>query len=267
MMNPDTTIPSAVPTAARLSGKVAVVTGAGQGVGRGIALALAESGAAVLLVGRTMAKLERVAEEIRVAGGSASCLALDITEDAAAETIIDGAVAWAGAVDILVNNANVAMPRPLQDYSDDDFRVAFEAGPRASLSLMKRARPVMAARGGGVVINLVSSAGVRWNAGGYGVYAAVKEAIRSLTRAAAYEWGAEGIRALNVAPHAHSPGLDWWMRRNPEEAEQFVAAIPAGRVGDPVADIGRAVAWLCTDEASYLTGATIPLDGGQSRWG
>ena len=82
-----------------------------------------------------------------------------------------------------------------------------------------------------------------------------------------YEWAAEGIRALNVAPHAHSPGLDWWMENNPEEAAEFVAGIPAGRVGDPLADIGRPVAWLCSGEASYLSGATIPLDGGQSRWG
>lgn len=253
--------------AARLSGKVAVVTGAGQGVGRGIALALAESGAAVVLVGRTLRTLESVAEEIRATGGTADSLVVDITDDTAAESIIATAVRWLGSVDILVNNANLAEPMPLDEYSDAAFRTAFEAGPRASLSLMKQARPYMVARGGGVVINLVSSAAVRWDAADYGVYAAVKEAIRALTRAAACEWGADGIRALAVAPHAHSSGLDWWMRHNPEEAEQFIAGIPAGRVGDPVADIGRPVAWLCTAEASYLTGVTIPLDGGQSRWG
>ncbi|MEV8222276.1 hypothetical protein DQ226_09135 [Dietzia maris] len=147
--------------AARLSGKVAVVTGAGQGVGRGIALALAESGAAVV---------------------------------------------------------PLAEPMPLDEYSDAAFRTA-------------------------------------------------REAIRSLTRASACEWGPDGIRALAVAPHAHSPGLDWWMRHNREEAEQFIARVPAGRVSDHVADIGRPVAWLCTAEASYLTGVTIPLDGGQTRWG
>ena len=161
----------------------------------------------------------------------------------------------------------MAMPLPLSDYPDDDFRTAFEGGPRVTLSLMKLARPEMAKRGGGTVINLVTSAAVRWDAANYGIYAAVKEAVRALTRAAAYEWAADGIRALNVAPHAHSPGLDWWMDNNPEEAAEFIAGIPAGRVGDPVADIGRPVAWLCSAEASYLTGATIPLDGGQSRWG
>jgi NAD(P)-dependent dehydrogenase (short-subunit alcohol dehydrogenase family) len=251
----------------RLAGKAAIVTGGGQGVGRGISLGLAESGAAVLLVGRRMHKLERVAEEIRSAGGTAECLAADIVTDGAPEQIIATAVERLGGVDILVNNANMAMPLPLSDYPDDDFRKAFEGGPRVSLTLMKLARPEMAQRGGGTIINLVTSAAVRWDAANYGIYSAVKEAVRALTRAAAYEWAAEGIRALNVAPHAHSPGLDWWMENNPEEAAEFVAGIPAGRVGDPLADIGRPVAWLCSGEASYLSGATIPLDGGQSRWG
>lgn len=262
---PQDTVPQE--TSTRLAGKVAIVTGGGQGVGRGISLGLAESGAAVVLVGRTMAKLEGVAEEIRSAGGTAECVAADIIADGAPETIISTAVERLGGVDILVNNANMTRPIPLSDYSDDDFRTGFEAGPRVSLSLMKLARPLMAQRNGGVVINLVTSAAVRWDPSNYGVYGAVKEAMRALTRAAAYEWAGDGIRALNVAPHAYSPALDRWVENNPEEAAAFVAGIPAGRVGDPVADIGRPVAWLCSAEASYLTGATIPLDGGQSRWG
>ena len=264
---PDASAQSGADRDNRLAGKAAIVTGGGQGVGRGISLGLAESGAAVLLVGRRMHKLERVAEEIRSAGGTAECLAADIVTDGAPEQIIATAVERLGGVDILVNNANMAMPLPLSDYPDDEFRKAFEGGPRVSLTLMKLARPEMAKRGGGTIINLVTSAAVRWDAANYGIYSAVKEAVRALTRAAAYEWAAEGIRALNVAPHAHSPGLDWWMENNPEEAAEFVAGIPAGRVGDPLADIGRPVAWLCSGEASYLSGATIPLDGGQSSWG
>ncbi|QGW25643.1 MULTISPECIES: SDR family NAD(P)-dependent oxidoreductase [unclassified Dietzia] len=251
----------------RLAGKVAIVTGGGQGVGEGIALGLAESGAALLLVGRRMRKLERVAEIIRSNGGTAECLAVDIITDGAPEAIIATAVEKLGGVDILVNNANMAMPLPLSDYPDDEFRKAFEGGPRVTFSLMKLARPEMAKRGGGTIINLVTAAAVRWDAANYGIYSAVKEAIRALTRAAAYEWASEGTRALNIAPHAHSPGLDWWMENNPEEAREFVSSIPAGRVGDPLSDIGRPVAWLCSAEASYLSGATIPLDGGQSRWG
>lgn len=251
----------------RLAGKTAIVTGAGQGVGRGIALALAESGANVLLVGRTAHKLDDAADEIRSEGGVAATLALDIASENAATNIVDAARTHLGGVDILVNNANLAIPAPLDAYSDQDFLAAFNAGPRATLALMKAARPHMADRGGGTIVNLASSAAVRWDAANYGIYSAVKEAIRALTRAAAHEWAAEGIRALNVAPHAHSPGLDWWVDNHQEEAAEFVASIPAGRIGDPRVDVGRPVAWLCSAEASYLTGATIPLDGGQSRWG
>ena len=251
----------------RLADKTAIVTGAGQGVGRGIALALAESGADILLVGRTARKLDSVADQIRAEGGEAATLEIDITAGDAAQRIVEAATNLLGGVDILVNNANLAIPAPLEAYSDEDFLSAFNAGPRATLSLMKAARPHMAARGGGTIINLASSAAVRWDAANYGVYAAVKEAIRALTRAAAHEWAEEAIRALNVAPHAHSPGLDWWVDNHPEEAEEFIASIPAGRIGDPRIDVGRPVAWLCSAEAGYLTGATIPLDGGQSRWG
>ena len=182
----------------RLAGKVAIVTGGGQGVGRGISLGLAESGAAVLLVGRTLHKLESVAEEIRAAGGTAECLAVDIITDGAPEAIIAAAVERLGGVDILVNNANMAMPLPLSDYPDDAFRTAFEGGPRVTFSLMKLARPELAKRGGGTIINLVTSAAVRWDAANYGVYSAVKEAIRALTRAAAYEWAAEEIGRAHV---------------------------------------------------------------------
>lgn len=253
-------------TSTRLVNKIAVITGGGQGVGRGIALALAANGATLFLVGRTQSKVDAVAEEIRADGGTAATLAVDITSEGAADRIIKAACDEFGGVDILINNANSSAPVPLVDSDEAFFRSSFEAGPLAGLLLMKAARPSMVERGGGVIINLASSTAVRWDATGYGVYAAIKEAQRSLTRTAAHEWATDGIRALSVAPHAHSPGLDWWMDNYPEKAESFINSIPAKRIGDPVTDIGMPVAWLCSDEASYLTGATIPLDGGQSRW-
>ena len=101
---------------------------------------------------------------------------------------------------------------------------------------------------------------------GYGAYGAVKQATRSLTRAAAAEWGRENIRVLTIAPHAASPGLNWWIENNPEEAEAFFATIPLGRIGRLEEDIGRAVVALCGSDMGYLTGATIPLDGGQASF-
>ncbi|MCB2065311.1 MAG: SDR family oxidoreductase [Erythrobacter sp.] len=250
----------------RLAGKAAIVTGAGQGVGLGIALALSAQGAAVLVAGRTLAKVEETAALIRERGGNAVAMAADVknAEDLAA--LVDAAVSRFGGLDILVNNAQEVPLGKLEDVTDEAFLAGFVSGPLATLRLMKLARPHMASRGGGTIINLASSAAIRWDMTGYGAYAAVKQAIRSLTRAAASEWGAENIRVLTVAPHAESPGLKWWVENNPEEAEAFFRTIPLGRIGRLEEDVGRAVAALCGPDLGYLTGATIPLDGGQANF-
>ena len=146
------------------------------------------------------------------------------------------------------------------------FIAGFESGPLASFRLMKLARPHLAARGGGTIFNLASSASVRWDMTGYGAYGAIKQATRVLTRAAAAEWGREGIRVLTIAPHAESPGLKWWIENNPEEAKAFFDTIPLGRIGRLEEDLGRAIVALCGPEMGYLTGATIPLDGGQANF-
>jgi NAD(P)-dependent dehydrogenase (short-subunit alcohol dehydrogenase family) len=101
--------------------------------------------------------------------------------------------------------------------------------------------------------------------GGYGAYAAVKEGIRALTRAAAAEWGPDGIRVNAILPHALSPGLKWWTENNPEEAAEFVASIPLRRIGDCEQDIGRAVVFLVGPDAGYITGHSLMLDGGQAH--
>ena len=131
--------------------------------------------------------------------------------------------------------------------------------------MMNLCRPYL--KGDGCIVNLGSAAAKRWDMSGYGAYAATKEAIRSLTRAAACEWGPEGIRTNVILPHARSPGLEWWMNKNPEEAAEFVSTIPQRRVGDCEEDIGRFVAMLCSDGSSYVNGQSIALDGGQANLG
>lgn len=257
-----------------LSGRLAIVTGAGQGVGRGIALALARRGARVALVGRTAAKLETVAEEIETlnaAKGSGQvagpiAIGCDVKDGAAICEAVDGAAAQLGGADILVNNAQEVPLGPLLMVEDAAFEAGFASGPLASFRFMKACHPHMKRRGGGVIFNLASSAAMRWDMAGFGAYGAVKEATRVLTRAAAAEWGADGIRVLTIAPHASSPGLKAWIEHNPAEAEAFFRTIPLRRVGDCEADIGEAIVALCGPEFAYLTGATIPLDGGQARF-
>jgi NAD(P)-dependent dehydrogenase (short-subunit alcohol dehydrogenase family) len=251
---------------ASLSGKVALVTGAGQGVGQGIAMGLAAAGASVVVTGRTLAKLEASCALVTERGGEALAVEGNVRDAGSLKAMVDATVERFGGIDILVNNAQEVPQGKLMDVSDEAFVGGFESGPLATFRLMKLVQPIMVERGGGTIINLASSVGARWDMTGYGAYAAVKQGIRSLTRAAAAEWGREAIRVLTIAPHAESPGLKWWVSKNPEEAEAFFRTIPLGRIGRLEEDIGRAVAALCSDDMAYLTGATIPLDGGQANF-
>ncbi|MCB2088607.1 MAG: SDR family oxidoreductase [Sphingomonadaceae bacterium] len=250
----------------QLSGKIALVTGGGQGVGQGIALALAAAGVKLALFGRTESKLVATQELVEARGSEALAMAGDVCSAADLERAVAEATERFGGIDILVNNAQQVPNGPLEKVSDEAYLRGFESGPLAVLRLMKLVRPIMAQRGGGTIFNLVSSAGVRWDMAGYGAYGSVKQAIRPLTRAAASEWGGDNIRVLSIAPHAKSPGLVKWMEHNPEEAEAFFRTIPLRRVGECEEDIGRAVVALCQPEMAYLTGATIPLDGGQANF-
>ena len=249
-----------------LDRKVVLITGAGQGIGQGVALAMAGAGASVVVTGRTLAKVEATANMVKERGGKALAVACDVKSAADLAATVERTVAAFGGLDILVNNAQEVPLGKLEDVTDEAFLAGFESGPLATHRLMRLARPHLAARGGGTIFNFCSSAGIRWDMTGYGCYAAVKQAIRSLTRAAAAEWGGEGIRVLTIAPHAESPGLKWWIENNPEEAQAFFRTIPLGRVGSLEGDIGRALVALAGQDLAYLTGATIPLDGGQANF-
>ncbi|THA31628.1 SDR family oxidoreductase [Streptomyces sp. A1277] len=250
-----------------LDGRVAVITGAGQGVGQGIALALASEGASVAVLGRTAAKLDTTCALLRERGATAEPFVVDVLDTARLPGVVQDVAERFGRIDILVNNAYTGCYGPLLSLSDEQFRRGFDSGPFAAFALMKAAHPHLERDGGGSVVNLVTSAMVRWDLSTYGAYAAAKSALRSLTRAAANEWGRDGIRVNAIAPHATSPAYAGWQEANPEEAAEFCESIPLGYVGDCEQDIGRAVVMLCGPDARYLTGATIPLDGGQANFG
>ena len=248
-----------------LQGKVALVTGAGQGVGQGIALALADRGAKIAVTGRTLEKLEATCAEIAERGGEALAVVCDVKELESLEVCVRQAVNHFGGINILVNNAQEVPLGSLHDVTDELFNAGWESGPLATFRLMKLCYPYL--KGDGCIINLASSAGKRWDMSGYGCYAATKEAIRSLTRAAACEWGPDNIRTNVILPHAKSPGLEWWIENNPEEAEAFIATIPQRRIGECEEDIGRFVAVLCSPDSAYVNGQSIGLDGGQAFLG
>jgi meso-butanediol dehydrogenase/(S,S)-butanediol dehydrogenase/diacetyl reductase len=248
-----------------LNGKVALITGAGQGVGQGIALALASAGAKIAVTGRTLEKLETTCALIEERGGEALAVVCDVKSRDSLEHCLARVLEHFGAVNILVNNAQEVPLGTLDQVDDDSFTAGWESGPLATFRMMKLCRPQL--KDGGCIINLASSAGKRWDMSGYGAYAATKEAIRSLTRAAACEWGPEGIRTNVILPHAMSPGMAWWVENCPEEAQEFIESIPQKRVGDCETDIGQFVAMLCSDASSYVNGQSIALDGGQALLG
>lgn len=250
-----------------MSDRIVVVTGAGQGVGQGIALAFAAQGDTVVLAGRTLSKLAETKRMIDERGqGCARAIECNVKSAASLGELISQTIDKFGRIDVLVNNAQEVPNGELLTVADDAFIAGFESGPLATLRLMKLVHPHMATLGGGVIFNLVSSVIHRWDMTGYGAYAATKSAIQSLTRGAAAEWGKDNIRVLNIAPHAESPGLKGWAEKNPDEARAFFKTIPLGRVGQCEEDIGRAVVALCGPDMAYLTGATIPLDGGQANF-
>jgi NAD(P)-dependent dehydrogenase (short-subunit alcohol dehydrogenase family) len=248
-----------------LDGKIAMVTGAGQGVGQGIALALAEEGCDIAVLGRTLSKVEATAELLRARGVKAEAVQCDVTDVEAIPAVVEGVVSAFGGLDIQVNNAYSGAYGSLLSMSDRNFQRGFVTGPFATFAFMKAAHPHLKERRGNV-INLVSSSTVRWDLSTYGAYAAAKWAIRSLTRAAADEWGRDGIRVNAIAPHALSPGLAGWVDANPEEAQEFARTIPLGYIGNCEEDIGRAVVAIVSPAMRYLTGATVPLDGGQANF-
>ena len=153
----------------------------------------------------------------------------------------------------------------MRPSSDEAFEAGWISGPLATFRLMKLCHPYL--KGDGCIVNLGSSAAKRWDASGYSCYGAVKEGIRQVTRGAACEWGPDNIRTNVLLPHAKSPGLNWWIENNPEEAKQFFQSIPLRRVGECEEDIGRFVVLLCSDEARYVNGQSIALDGGQAYLG
>jgi NAD(P)-dependent dehydrogenase (short-subunit alcohol dehydrogenase family) len=245
-----------------LVGKVSIVTGAGQGVGRGVALALSAAGSAVVTMGRTKGKVEAVAAEIDTRGGRALAVEGDVRRPADLECCVAAAMDAYGRLDVLVNNAQ-EMPRGyLLELDEALLQAAWESGPLATLRMMRLCHPYL--KGGGSIINLGSRSGVRPDPAGLGGYAAIKEAIRSLSRAAAVEWGRDRIRVNVILPFATTPAIERFAQAQPDAYRATLAATPLGRAGDPELDIGRVAVFLAGDDSGYITGATIPADGGLS---
>lgn len=245
----------------RLAGKVAIVTGAGQGIGEAIAAGYAQEGAKVILTGRTLGKLEDVAAKIASAGGTALALQATAGDKADSEKTVARALSEWGRVDVLVNNAHTFTDYlPIDDPKmEEHCKVDFQSAFYGSLQLMQACHPHMVAQGGGSIINMGSSYGIRCEPG-FLAYAASKEAIRALTKTAAREWGPQNIRVNTILPSALSPKAIWYL----EESQTYdleLSRVAMGRFGTPE-DIAPSAIFLASDESAFVTGQTLGVEGG-----
>ncbi|KAI5914048.1 SDR family NAD(P)-dependent oxidoreductase [Thauera sp. 2A1] len=245
-----------------LAGKVAIVTGAGQGIGRGVALQLAAQGACVVV---SDIDAGSAAETVSIAlsrGGEALAIGCDIADSASVEAMVDTVGERFGALHVLINNAYLGnMPGPLESKAAGDFARALQGSLYAPLAAMQRAFPFMKAQGWGRIVNMCSLNGV--NAHMYTAdYNVSKEALRCLTRSAAREWAPHGITVNAICPGARTPAYERFAAASPENAAQLLKQNPMGRMGEPEQDIGGVVAFICSDAGSYMTGNTVFLDGG-----
>lgn len=247
----------------RLDGKVAIITGGARGVAKGVALAFAKAGAKLLIVDREAALGQETTAELAALGAEAAFLPFDLARHEALGEIVETALARFGKLDILVNAAQASLQLPLAQTGIEEMRVPFDTGFWPSFLLMRAAYPHLKATRG-CIINFGSGAGLEPTPG-LGAYAAAKEAIRAISKSAAYEWGGDGIRVNVVCPFANSPGVQAWSQSDPEGYARQLSKVPLRRIGDCETDIGAAVLFLASAEAGYVTGQTLMIDGGQTR--
>ena len=260
-----------------LKGRACVVTGASRGIGRETARLLCEEGASVLLVGRDEKRLAAAVEEAATAGaeagGRAEPLALDVTAGDAGERMLAAATGEFGALDVLVNNAGAAQWRDIDDVPDEDWRAQYELNVMAPLRAMRAAAPPMAERGWGRVVNVCSTAGKRPSAA-MPEYSVAKAAELSLSRLFADRYAKQGVLVNAICPGPVEAEL--WMEpgglldqsqqmsgaESREEAlETAGGKRPIGRLA-VVEEIASAIVFLCSERASYVSGAAWSVDGG-----
>lgn len=257
-----------------VNGRSCVVTGASRGIGRDVAGRLCEAGASVLLVARGEEALAAAAAECGDGGGRAEPFAIDVTRPDAAEAIVERAREAFGSLDVIVNNAGQATWRDsLADLDDADWQLAWELNVMAPMRLMREATPGMRERGWGRVVNVSSTAGKRPSAR-IPEYSVAKAALLSLSRLYADECAADGVLVNAVCPGGTASemwmedgGLLDQLRESAGHASRedaLAAAVggrPIPRMAEP-AEIGAVIAFLCSEQASYVTGAAWSVDGG-----
>lgn len=248
----------------KFDGKVVIITGAGKsgGIGYGIATAFAKEGANLTVTGRRVQPLLDAQEELeRLYGVKVLPISADGGKEEDVKNVIAKTVEAYGRIDAVINNAqNSASGVKLVDHTVADFDKAIYSGLYATFLMMRESYPYLKATQGSV-INFASGAGL-FGKPGQSSYAAAKEGIRGLSRVAATEWGPDNINVNMIAPLVMTDQLKAWKEAYPDMYAATIKGIPMGRMGDPEMDIGRVCVFLASEDAKYITGETITMQGG-----
>ena len=250
----------------RLAGKRALVTGSGTGIGRGVALEFARQGADVMLhYGHSAAGAQSAVEEILAMGRRAMAVKANFENTDEAVELAEKAIKFLGGIDCLVNNSGITLNRPFLKVTREQYDVLLNVNIRSPYFLTQRAVEDMLSHGGGAIVNMTSIHGVV-GAPEHSVYAATKGAIIAYTRTLAVEMAHKGVRINAIAPgwvnvENHAKAIPGFNERDAVEAAKN--AVPVGHFGLPI-DIAKLAAFLCTDDARYIVGQTIVVDGGTS---
>jgi 3-oxoacyl-[acyl-carrier protein] reductase len=240
---------------AGLEGRIALITGASQGIGRACAIELARAGATVALAARNQEKLDAVANEIRSSGGNASALKLDVASEDEIKTVVKAVVGQLGKLDILVNNAGITRDQLVMRMKRADWDAVMNTNLTAAFLLSQQVISPMLKQRWGRIINIFGQIGQTGQAN----YAASKAGLIGLTKALARELASRSITVNAVAPGYIETAMTDVL--SPELKEQVLKMIPLGRAGSD-ADIAHAVKFLASDEASYITGEVLNVNGG-----
>jgi NAD(P)-dependent dehydrogenase (short-subunit alcohol dehydrogenase family) len=244
-----------------LQGRTALITGASKGLGKAMALALAQAGARVALVSRDETKLSEVATEIRDTGGSATVFVADVAEEAQVGRVRDGfAAEFGNALHILINNAGINIRKSITDFTLAEWNSVLHTNLTSVFLLCRAFVPMMKGLGYGRIINLTSMLS-HVSLPGRTAYSASKTALLGFNRALALELAGETITVNGISPGVCDTEINAPLMQNAELRAQFLGKIPLGRFGQPE-EIAKFAVYLCSEDAGYITGTDIVIDGG-----
>ena len=244
----------------KLSGKVALVTGASKGLGRAMALALGGAGAKLILVSRDLKQLQESADAVRSSGTTAEILQADVADEAQVRRLEEAVVAKFGKIHILVNNAGINIRKAVTDFTLTEWNQVLNTNLTGAFLMCRSFVPHMKGLGYGRILNLTSIMS-HVALAGRAAYSASKAGLLGFTRALALELASEKITVNGISPGPIATEMNTVIAQNPELNQQFISKIPLGRWGK-VEEVGQLALYLCSEEASFLTGTDIVIDGG-----